>query len=591
MVVCKFYQQGNCRFGASCRNEHPGAGNQAQGAFGNRFSALNSGGQSSQSRAPDAAPYAGLTEDIIQRDLTSELPTWILSCYGPGRDAPEQLFGGSPREQSFEEMRLHYMMGEMNGNPQAALNDIQTLYQNAQQQIQHSLSNIPAAIRFIVDAGNKHPNRIDICNNASGGGGGLTSNAFGAPPPQVANPFGAAPAATPAPGAFGQTSSLGQKPNPFGAPAFGQPAQPANAGFGQTPALGASSGVFGTPAQPGGAFGQPAQPGGAFGQPSALGGGGGLGGKVFGQAAPQPAFGQSGFAQAGAATQQPGLGFGQTAALGANPNPFGAPQQPAAANPFGQPQQKPDMNRFLEPAISAGPFPPMANAVPASGNPFGAPSLAKNAFGGQMAPTNSSPFGGQPTAPAQPGPFGQPQQQQPVQQSSNPFGVATAAAPGAPAGQTMFGQTPMIASVASQVASQAVAGAGAAAAIKASAPQGQGPYGPNATRQHPDISAYTSKNPDGTLRMFKGKPVTYETPKGGADKPLPFIRQFDGSMVRIWMPNGAPAYTKETEADDLSVYDDPSVQQQWAGFLQSGEFADGLIPEVPPKREWCQWDF
>jgi len=65
--------------------------------------------------------YAGLTEEIVQRDLTSELPGWILSCYGPGRDAPEQLFGGNPREQSFEEMRLHYMQGAMNGNPQAAV--------------------------------------------------------------------------------------------------------------------------------------------------------------------------------------------------------------------------------------------------------------------------------------------------------------------------------------------------------------------------------------------------------------------------------------------------------------------------------------
>jgi hypothetical protein len=69
----------------------------------------------------DGPQYPGLTEEIIQRDLTAELPLWILSCYGPGRDAPEQLFGGPQREQSFEEMRMHYMLGAMNGNPQGAV--------------------------------------------------------------------------------------------------------------------------------------------------------------------------------------------------------------------------------------------------------------------------------------------------------------------------------------------------------------------------------------------------------------------------------------------------------------------------------------
>lgn len=71
--------------------------------------------------APEPPHYPGLSEDAIQKDLTSELPTWILSCYGPGRDAPEQLFGGYPREQSFEEIRLHFYNGLMAGNPQGAV--------------------------------------------------------------------------------------------------------------------------------------------------------------------------------------------------------------------------------------------------------------------------------------------------------------------------------------------------------------------------------------------------------------------------------------------------------------------------------------
>ena len=62
-----------------------------------------------------------ITMEAIERDLTAEVPSWILSAYAPGRDAPEQLFGGYPREQSFEELRLHFMIGKAAGNEQQAV--------------------------------------------------------------------------------------------------------------------------------------------------------------------------------------------------------------------------------------------------------------------------------------------------------------------------------------------------------------------------------------------------------------------------------------------------------------------------------------
>lgn len=62
-----------------------------------------------------------LAPDVIEKDLTIEAPQWILSAYAPGRDAPEQLFGGYPREQSFEELRLHYLVGKASGNEQQAV--------------------------------------------------------------------------------------------------------------------------------------------------------------------------------------------------------------------------------------------------------------------------------------------------------------------------------------------------------------------------------------------------------------------------------------------------------------------------------------
>ncbi|KAK4150493.1 hypothetical protein C8A00DRAFT_36896 [Chaetomidium leptoderma] len=565
MTVCRFFQQGNCRYGNNCKFEHPPKGGQQQNY--NRYAAFSGQGQSNQGMAPDAPPYPGLTEEIIHRDLALELPQWILSCYGPGRDAPEQLWGGYPREQSTEEIRLHFMLGAMAGNPQGALADIQALHQNAQQQIQHTLSSIPAAIQFIVDAGKSHPNRIDICLDVAGGAAagaafGNTANAF-QNTVATANPFGA-PAAPASTGAFGQPAAMGQKPNPFGAPALAQPAaQPAPSAFGQPAAS-----AFGQPAALGGstAFGRPAQPMGAFGQTSTLG------------AKPNP-FGAAALAQpvqpAGPAFGQ--SGFGQPATLGAKPNPFGAPAagggpfatttQPAPANnPFGQPAQ---------PAQQAQTAP---NNQPAN-NPFGQP-----------APSN--PFGQPANAPANP--FGQPPQQQ--QPTTNPFGAPAAlTAPAAPANP--FGQPATTSAFGAPAATTAAPPANpfgqqpstsASAATTAAAP-GQGHHSTNPTGQHPDVSTYSSHNPDKSLRMFKGKPVFYEEPKGGG-KPVPLIRNFDGSTIRVWNPDGPPANSTDTECEPAK-YADPNIMRQWKAFADTGRFAGGVMPEVPPKKEFCMFDF
>ncbi|KAK4187660.1 hypothetical protein QBC35DRAFT_229762 [Podospora australis] len=583
MAVCKFYQQGNCRYGNSCKFEHPRQDNNRGGwqQSNNRFGAL-AGGQSNSGnksgRQADTTKYPGLTEDGIRADLTTELPQWILSCYSPTKNSPVNLFGNYPREQSPEEIRMYYMMGAMSGNPDGALADIQKLHQVAQDQIQNTLSNIPAAIDHILRSENEHPNRHDIIKgntNAASGGvfGAPAQGPFSTPAAAPSNPFGAPPAASSTSSPFGQPSALGQKPNPFGQPsqptpsafgqpvnAFGQPAQPATnspfgqpaqqSGFGQTSALGANANVFGKPA--------------AFGQPAALGGN-----KVFGQPA-APAFGQSAFGQP---AQAPPSAFGQPAALGAKPNPFGQVANTiastAAGSPFGgQPQQQPQQSNVFG-------QPPAPAAAP---GPFGQPAsaAAPSAFGQPAVQPAQNPFGQPPAqqaVAAAPGPFGQQQQQTAAQ---NRFGTQ-------PAASNPFGQPPQPA---------APGGFGGVAAQAAAAPagaQGQGPYGPGAQRQHPPIESYSSTNPDGSLRMFKGKQVSYEIPKGG-EKPVPVVRNFDGSFAKIWMPAGPPNYTTETEAEP-EKYDDPAVQQQWMAFMQTGTFAGGIMPEVPPKREYCQWDF
>ncbi|EFQ30341.1 uncharacterized protein GLRG_05485 [Colletotrichum graminicola M1.001] len=649
MVVCKFYEQGNCRYGQNCRFEHP------RSQSNNRFAAFGQGGGGGFNRGGnDALPYQ-LSKEAIEKDLTSEAPQWILSAYGPGRDAPEQLFGGPMREQSFEEMRLLHLMATAAGNPQQALNQAQEVYQQAQQQMKTAVGNLDGAIQFIVSAEQKHPNRIDICKQGTQPGGttgefavgrraasslgqqnpfssnsssATSSNPFSSNSQQTSSPFGGGANTAAASGtAFGQPAALGQRPNPFGTPAFGQPSQPSSA-FGQ-PAQPTSA--FGAPSQSSApAFGQPSQPTSAFGKPGALGGGT----SAFGQPSslgqkPNP-FGAPAFGQpaqpggsSGSAFGQPsqsggsGSAFGQASALGQKPNPFGgassgaspfasaaaggnsaspfgqAAQNTASPSPFGQPAQNTTQNAspFGAPAQSnASPFgQPSQTAAPSA---FGQPSQTTSASPfGQPAQTQtaaSNPFGAKPDS--QPSAFGsasmeaQPTQQQPPQPTSafgqpaqlgqkpNPFGQNNAPSPfGQPAGGLGGGGA----------ASNPFGGQPAAppAAQQAAAP-GSGPYPPGSSRQHPPISSYSAKGMDGRLSNWKGKPVTYQNN-------LPGIRAFNGAWTRIWFPDGPPNYYKDTELPD-EAYDDKS-RQQWQAFMQTSKF-EGLMPELPPKREFCLWD-
>lgn len=106
-------------------------GNQGGYQSGNRYAPLqnqdlsrhNSSRQASTpSQHPRGSRYQ-LDKAAITVDLSSERPLWPLSAYGPGREAPAQLFGGPIREQSFEEMRLRHYMAVVAGKPQEAVGE------------------------------------------------------------------------------------------------------------------------------------------------------------------------------------------------------------------------------------------------------------------------------------------------------------------------------------------------------------------------------------------------------------------------------------------------------------------------------------
>lgn len=167
-----------------------------------------------------------------------------------------------------------------------------------------------------------------------------------------------------------------------------------------------------------------------------------------------------------------------------------------------------------------------------------------------------------------------------IAEAPSPFGAPSAAA---------GGTAPNPFQPSAQAAPTGFAPAAAAVGAAASG-QAQGPYAPTASRQHPPIESYSAKEPDGRLRMFKGKAVVYEPPKNEGDKEEPVIRNFDGSLTKIWFPNGAPPYNPDTEGAAGAGYDEKTLSR-WKAFAQTGRFDDGVMPEVPPMREFCTWDF
>ena len=480
-----------------------------------------------------------LDKNIITNDLSKERPPWILSAYGPGREAPLQLFGGQPREQSFEEIRVRHYELTAQGNQQQAIGEYQTLVNNAEQQCRTALNDVDGAIKYILNGENEHPNRNDICKAK---GALPTQPHLQAASQQPTSAFGLP--SNPAP-TFGQPSA----PSTFGKPAFDQSSAPGST-FGQ-PSFGQPS-VFGKPSslgqpsagfsQPSSTFGKPSFPAPTFGQPSAPG--------IFGQPRNASPFGVPASTTGTMQTDQPRNTFGQPSTP-PQQNPFGQPSTSTQPNPFGQPSAPSQSSPFTK--VSPFSQPPTSNTTTAPTQPTAAPA---NPFGQPSAPQTANPFAKPPTT--APTPFGQPSKTR-IYYANRPvpsFG---------------FDMQAFKASLPSTSTSTSTSTHPTNNPITAPAP--------TTASQAP---ANVQKDAQNKLRTWNNKPVTYIDEE-------PCFKSPEGYWTKIWFPDGPPVFKKSEELPE-EVYDE-GIKENYRYLKEHGTFLGGSIPELPPRREWVGWNF
>ncbi|CEM06823.1 unnamed protein product [Vitrella brassicaformis CCMP3155] len=298
--VCRYWQQGNCRFGDSCQFLHPGAGMGPAGRQGqpsNPFAALGQpGGNGGATGFASTAAAAGN-------------PAADFKAYLRSGGFPYTCLKGAPNQPllmqdllSPEELRWKSMEaagGQL--NQQAS----QMVEQQARARVESSFA--------------------QLSQTAPAPSSAASAAGLSGPAPQ--NPFAQLQSA---PSPFGQPQSA---PSPFSAsPTPPQPSQPSAPVFTAPPQQPTAGGIFGSAAGSGGVFGSSAagmgRGGGVFGgaggsaTSNLFGQGGGSGGSVFGGGAAAPAAPVGG-------------GGGQImnpfAAAQSGPSPFGPPPVAAAA--------------------------------------------------------------------------------------------------------------------------------------------------------------------------------------------------------------------------------------------------------------------
>ncbi|KJA29545.1 hypothetical protein HYPSUDRAFT_152370, partial [Hypholoma sublateritium FD-334 SS-4] len=174
MAVCQFFLRGQCRFGESCRNEHPAT--PPTSGFGNSSWTRNTTPSANSKDVP-------FTAAAILSDLSGDQPVWLLSSYGPSKAEPCLLAG---IDESPEELRVKYTLAVKAGT--------------GNEYLQYENNAMSAADRVRENARSNHHQAYEQA---------LRNSAQGSSPPAAStSAFGS----TSTPSAFGSSST----PSAFG---------------------------------------------------------------------------------------------------------------------------------------------------------------------------------------------------------------------------------------------------------------------------------------------------------------------------------------------------------------------------------------
>ncbi|KAM3957505.1 uncharacterized protein ACR2FA_008470 [Aphomia sociella] len=133
MVVCKYFQQGCCRYGQNCRFEH---------VYGSKYS---------YNANPPAQTSSGISDELlnqVQSDIQAALKgsQWILSSYSPFKEKP--IFPGLS-DLSPEEARLFIYEAKVQNNLDQAIAYMNNHFKEMRYKYEQLLQLTPAIVKVL----------------------------------------------------------------------------------------------------------------------------------------------------------------------------------------------------------------------------------------------------------------------------------------------------------------------------------------------------------------------------------------------------------------------------------------------------------
>ncbi|XP_053610412.1 nucleoporin NUP42-like [Plodia interpunctella] len=234
MVVCKFFQQGCCRFGQNCKFEH---------IYGSKYTYHANNVQSQPQVQPSAVTDEQLLNQV-QSDIQAALKggQWLLSSYAPFKEKP--VFPGIA-DLSPEEARLFIYEAKANNNLDQAVAYMNNMMRENQTKYEQLLQPTPEIIKVLRSIYKGEIVSSPFMNTAQTGFGN-SSNA--------SSIFRSA----------AQNTSVFGQPQPFGSSEQQQPFGSPNV-FGQSPDNSAAKSIFAQASQ--NTFNQNPAPNNIFGSP------------------------------------------------------------------------------------------------------------------------------------------------------------------------------------------------------------------------------------------------------------------------------------------------------------------------------------